>query len=100
MSGKNAKAASAMRISEGYARVIRLRQDIEVELRKIEAQVKAEGVPDISSEGVKELRLAHAESFRREITDGQATWHNIAYDRGYYETEAKPRKLSKSDQYK
>lgn len=100
MSGKNAKAASAMKISEGYARVIRLRQDIEVELRKIEAQVKAEGVPDVSSEEVKALRLEHAEMLRREISNGQATWHNIAFDRGYYDVEAKPRKLSKSDQYK
>lgn len=95
-----AKAANAMKISEGYARIVRLRQDIEVEFRKIEAQVKAEGQPGLDSDDVRKLRLAHSETHHRDIIDGQATWHNIAYDRGYFETDAKPRKLSKSDQYK
>jgi hypothetical protein len=100
MSGKNAKATSAMKIAEGYARIVRLRQDVEVEFRKIEAQVKAEGVTGIDSEQVKDLRLAHSEALHRDIINGQATWHNIAFDRGYFDVDAKPRKLSKSDQYK
>lgn len=100
MANNKTKATNAMKIAERYARIVRMRQDIDVEFRKIEAQVKAEGHPDISSEDVNSLRRAHNESHHREIIDGQATWHNIAYDRGYYETEAKPRKLSKSDQYK
>lgn len=100
MSGKTAKAASAMKISEGYARIVRLRQDIEVEFRKIEAQVKAEGVSGLNSEDVNTLRKAHNEALHSDIIEGQATWHNIAFDRGYYDVDSKPRKLSKSDQYK
>lgn len=100
MSGNKSKANSAMNISEGFARIVRMRQDIDVEFRKLEAQVKAEGHPELTAEDVKNLRLAHNEALHREIIDGQAKWHNVAYDRGYFETEAKPRKLSKSDQYK
>lgn len=100
MSANKTKANKAMQISERYARIVRMRQDIEVEFRKIEEAVKAEAVPGIDSEAVHELRLKHAEALHRDIIDGQATWHNIAYDRGYFETESKPRKLSKSDQYK
>lgn len=100
MSTKNAKAQNAMSISERYARIVRMRQDIEVEFRKIEAAVKAENLPEITAEDVTALRRAHNEALHREIIDGQATWHNIAFDRGYYETDLKPRKLSKSDQYK
>lgn len=100
MSGNKSKANSAMKISEGFARIVRMRQDIDVEFRKLEAQVKAEGHPELTAEDVKNLRLAHNEALHREIIDGQAKWHNVAYDRGYFETEAKPRKLSKSDQYK
>lgn len=100
MSSKNAKANKAMKISEGYARIVRMRQDIEVEFRKIEAQVKAEGLPNVDSKDVNALRKAHNEALHSEIIEGQATWHNIAFDRGYYEGDDKPRKLSKSDQYK
>lgn len=100
MSGKNAKAQNAMSISERYARIVRMRQDIEVEFRKIEAAVKAENLPAIKAEDVNKLRREHAETHHRDIIEGQATWHNIAFDRGYYETDLKPRKLSKSDQYK
>lgn len=100
MASNKTKANSAMKISDAYARIVRMRQDIDVEFRKLEAMVKAEGHPEISSEDVNALRRAHNESHHRELIDGQATWHNIAYDRGYFETEAKPRKLSKSDQYK
>lgn len=100
MSGNKSKANSAMSISDQYKLIVRLRQNIDVEFRKLEAMVKAEGHPDFPSEDVKDLRLAHNEALHSEIINGQAKWHNVAFDRGYFDIDEGPRKLSKSDQYK
>lgn len=100
MASTKSKANSAMAISEQFALIVRKRQDIDVEFRKLESMVKAEGHPDLPAEAVRDLRLAHNEALHRDIINGQASWHNIAFERGYFDVEAGPRKLSKSDQYK
>lgn len=89
-----------MAISEKFALIVRMRQDIDVEFRKLEAMVKSEGHPGLPAEAVHDLRLAHNEALHRDIIDGQARWHNVAFDRGYFDVDPGPRKLSKSDQYK
>lgn len=100
MPSNKTKANSAMAISEKYALIVRMRQNIDVELRKVEAMVRAGGHPDLPAEAVYDLRLAHTEALHSEIIDGQARWHNVAFDRGYFDVDPGPRKLSKSDQYK
>lgn len=100
MASNKSKANSAMAISEQFALIVRKRQDIDVEFRKLESMVKAEGHHDLPAEAVRDLRLAHSEALHRDIINGQARWHNIAFERGYFDVEAGPRKLSKSDQYK
>lgn len=97
---KNAKANNAMAISAKFEEITRLRQMIEVQFREIQAMVASENHPDFDSNEILDLRLTHAESLRSEISKGESRWHNVAFDRGYYDIEAGPRKLSKSDQYK
>ena len=100
MPSSRTKATSAMTISEKYAKIVRMRQDIDVEFRKLETLVKAEGHPDLPADAVRDLRLAHNEALHRDIINGQASWHNVAFERGFFDVESGPRKLSKSDQYK
>lgn len=95
---KRAKAQSAMDISLAYADVLRLKQIETAMLHRIEKMVESENHPDFDSAKVRELRLAVSESDRQDIAIENARWHNVAYDRGYFETEAQPRKLSKSNQ--
>jgi hypothetical protein len=100
MASNKSRANSAMAISEKFALIVRMRQNIDVEFRKIEAMVKAEGHPGLPADEVNDLRLAHNEALHSEIINGQARWHNVAFDRGYFDVDQGPRKLSKSDQYK
>lgn len=100
MASNKSRANSAMAISERYALIVRMRQNIDVEFRKLEAMVKAESHPDHPAAAVHDLRLAHSEALHSEIINGQARWHNVAFDRGYFEVDQGPRKLSKSDTYK
>lgn len=98
MASNKSKAKSAMDISEKYKEITRLRQTVEVKLRELEEMVKAEGHPDFESSDVLKLRLAHAEALRSEISNGEAQWHNVAFSRGYFDTVAAPKKLSKFEQ--
>lgn len=98
MAKDKTKANKAMEISRGFKEITRLRQMIEIEFRKIEPKVAAEGHPDMPSEDVLSLRLAHSESLRSEISTHESKWHNIAYDRGFFDIEPKAKKMSKFDQ--
>lgn len=98
MEKNKSKANNAMDISKKFKEISHLRQIIEVRFREIEEMVIAENHPDFDSHEILELRLAHAESLRSEISKGESQWHNVAADRGYYYKESVPRKLSKVDQ--
>ncbi len=100
MGSNKSEANKAMEISSKFKEITHLRQIIEARFREIEEMVASENHPDFDSREILDLRLTHAESLRSEISKGESQWHNVAFDRGYFDTESGPRKLSKSDQYK
>ena len=98
MTSNRNKAQSAMAISNAYKELLRIKQLAELQLRKIEELVKRENHPDFNSSDVLNMRFEDSNYQRREIATLQSKWHNIAYERGYFDTPDKPRKLSKVDQ--
>lgn len=98
MASKNNKAEQAMAISRKFKNIRSLIQHIELEFREIETMVEQENHPKFDSSEILALRLAFADAFRPEISQGESQWHIVAYERGFFYTEPAPQKLSKVNQ--
>lgn len=90
---KNPKAEAAMEIAEKFKDAERHLMLSRAKLMEAEDLLQAQGG---CVQTCVDIRDGTVES-SSQISAQQSHWHNIAYDRGYYETVEVARKLSKSN---
>lgn len=95
---KNKEAEAAMEIADKFKEIEALATLIRSKLWQVEEMLREENVSDPCLDPTLTLGLHGCATLAsRQSARKQSIWHNIAFDRGYFETVEGPRKMSKTE---